>query len=61
MNNNYLIHLLVVDEKMNTCELSLEPWQFKQLQIKNENVKKHKSRRALNEEITIFLNSKTTI
>jgi hypothetical protein len=49
------VTLFVLDRKMNTVVLELEQWQFKQLQIKPEQVKKHKSRRSLNNEITEFI------
>jgi hypothetical protein len=50
-----LTPLMIIDSKMNTVIVELEPWQFKQLQIKTEDVKKHKSRRALNAEISEYL------
>ena len=49
------ITLMVIDEKMNSVILDLEPWQFKQLAIKPEQVVKHKSKRALQMDITEFI------
>lgn len=49
------IRLLLVDEKMNTVEIEIEQWQFRNLGIKQENVKKHKSKTALNKEIADFI------
>lgn len=51
------LRLLVVDEKMRTAEILIEPWIFRQLGITADIVKTHKSKSALNTEITKFLNS----
>ena len=52
---NKTVRLMVIDEKMNSVILDLEQWQFKQLAIKPENVVKHKSKRALQMDITEFI------
>ena len=50
------LKLLLIDEKMRTAEIEIEPWIFKQLNITADMVKTHKSKSAFNREVTKFLN-----
>ena len=55
------IRLLLIDEKMNSIIVELEPWQFKQLHINKDDIKKHKSRSSLNKSVATFLLENGTI
>ena len=47
--------ILLIDEKMNTVEIEVNQTILKNLGINSGNVKHHKSRRQLNNEITKYL------
>lgn len=49
--------IIIIDEKMNTCEIEVNQNILKGLGVKPENVKKHKSRRQLDKEISDYLQS----
>lgn len=51
------IKVLLLDEKMNTAEIEIEQWLFKQLRITSDIVKKHNSKSSLNKCITEFVNN----
>lgn len=48
------IRLLVIDQKMNSVDVEMEDWQFKNLGIKAENIKKHSGITALKKDISAF-------
>ena len=52
------VRLLLIDEKMQTAEVELEPWLFKQLRITSDLVKRHESKSSLNRCVTEFLAKK---
>ena len=52
------LRLLLIDEKMQTAEIEIEPWLFKQLQITSDIVKRHESKSSLNRCVTEFLAKK---
>ena len=52
------LKLLLIDEKMQTAEIEIEPWLFKQLQITSDIVKRHESKSSLNKCVTEFLAKK---
>ena len=47
--------ILLIDEKMNTVEIEVNQTILKNLGLNSGNVKHHKSRRQLNNEITKYL------
>lgn len=47
--------VIIIDKKMNTVVVEVNPMILKSLGIKQDDVKKHKSRRQLDIEITDFL------
>ena len=47
--------VIIIDEKMNSVQIELNETILKNIGVIAENVKKHKSRRQLNIEITEFL------
>lgn len=49
--------VLIIDEKMNSVEVDITPQTLKMLGVKKEDVKHHKSRRQLNLEISLFIES----
>lgn len=51
------IKLLIVDEKMRTTEIEINPFQFQSLGIDLTNVKEHDKKRDLNITITDYLDS----
>lgn len=51
------LKLMMIDSKMNSYIVELEPWQFKQLNVDLEKVKRHKGKRELHHEIANFIES----
>ena len=49
------IKLLILDQKMNSAEVEIEPWLFKQLRITSDIVKKHENKSSLNKCVTEFI------
>ena len=47
---------MIIDKKMNLVEVELNYFEYRNLQINSEEVKKYKSKRELNKRITDFLN-----
>lgn len=49
------LKLLIIDEKLRSTEINIEPWLFRQLNINAEHVKENKNKTALNKTVTEFI------
>lgn len=49
------LKLLVIDNKMNSVEVEIEEWVFKQMGISPKDINQNKSKSALNRSVTEFL------
>lgn len=49
------VKVIIVDKDRNTVVADMDQWLFDRLNIKSENIKKHKSQSALTKEITEFI------
>lgn len=49
------VKVLIIDENRNTVSVDMDVWLYKRLNIKNEDIKRHKSHSALNKTVIDFI------